>query len=188
VPHGGVEVRRAVLDAAGRLFADQGVDAVSLRDIAAEANIQLALISRYIGSRESLIVAVFDDLSEQLANEILERPLQRHGFEPGTLMIRWTRVAASMVSSGWDLGRNDFNPVLAIARTAQDAYGIDERSARIRAAQIVGSTLGWRLFESYLVESGELTDESLEDLRDEVNAIHRLIGTVAYPADRNPQP
>ena len=43
-PAGPDEVRRAVLDAAAPLFAERGVDAVSLRDIAAGADVHLALI------------------------------------------------------------------------------------------------------------------------------------------------
>ncbi len=38
------QVRRAVLDAAARLFADYGVAAVSLRDIAAKADVRLTCI------------------------------------------------------------------------------------------------------------------------------------------------
>jgi len=59
---GGDQVRRAVLDAAARLFADYGVAAVSLRDIAARAHLDLSLIRAYIGSRAELVSAVFDDL------------------------------------------------------------------------------------------------------------------------------
>lgn len=43
-----------MLDAA-RLFAFRGVDAVSLRDIAASADVHLSLIRRYVGNRETLV-------------------------------------------------------------------------------------------------------------------------------------
>ena len=75
-PTGPEEVRRAVLDAAARLFAFRGVDAVSLRDIAASADVHLALIRRYIGNREALVHAVFEDLSDKVAQAVvdMERP------------------------------------------------------------------------------------------------------------------
>ena len=76
------EVRRAVLDAAAVLFAERGVDAVSLRDIAGEADVHLDLIRRYIGTRDELVGAVFVDLSEQLSRAVLENPLSGQGFEP----------------------------------------------------------------------------------------------------------
>ena len=43
-PVGREEVRRAVLDAAASLFAERGVAGVSLRDVAAAADVHLALI------------------------------------------------------------------------------------------------------------------------------------------------
>ena len=57
-PAGPQAVRRAVLDAAADLFARRDVEGVSLRDIAAAADVQLALIGRYIGTRAELIDAV----------------------------------------------------------------------------------------------------------------------------------
>jgi len=63
-PHGPDEVRRAVLDAAAALFAQRGVDAVSLRDIAAAADVHVSLIIRYIGHREELVAEVFRRVSE----------------------------------------------------------------------------------------------------------------------------
>ncbi|MCB1261014.1 MAG: TetR family transcriptional regulator, partial [Acidimicrobiales bacterium] len=50
-PVGPDAVRRAVLDAAAELFGHHGVQATSLRDIAAAADVQLALIARYVGTR-----------------------------------------------------------------------------------------------------------------------------------------
>jgi AcrR family transcriptional regulator len=68
-------VRRAVLDAATTLFAQRGVDAVSLRDIAAAADVHVSLIIRYIGHREELVAEVFGHVSDQLARAVEENPL-----------------------------------------------------------------------------------------------------------------
>ena len=73
-PTGPDEVRRAVLDAAAMLFALRGVDAVPLRDIAAAADVHLALIRLYVGTREELVLAVFDYLSDQVARAVAENP------------------------------------------------------------------------------------------------------------------
>ena len=48
----------ALLEAATRLFAERGPAAVSLRDVAREANVNLGLIHRYIGSKHDLLAAV----------------------------------------------------------------------------------------------------------------------------------
>jgi len=47
-----------ILDTAERLFADQGVDATSLRQIVAEARVNLAAVHYYFRSKEALLDAV----------------------------------------------------------------------------------------------------------------------------------
>lgn len=48
--------RAAILDAARRLFAERGHGATTIRDIAAEAGIDPALVMRYFGSKDELFV------------------------------------------------------------------------------------------------------------------------------------
>lgn len=48
--------RAAILDAARRLFAERGHAATTIRDIAAEAGIDAALVMRYFGSKDELFV------------------------------------------------------------------------------------------------------------------------------------
>ena len=48
----------------------RGVDAVSLRDVAVEADVNLTLIRRYVGNRDDLVVAVFSHVSAQLADAV----------------------------------------------------------------------------------------------------------------------
>ena len=126
----------------------------------------LSLIRRYIGSRAELVSAVFDDLSGQLADAVPEHPLSGQGFGPDTVMGKWVRLAGALAISG-DLlaGRTEFNPVLAMAETLEDAYGLDPQAARLRAAQIVAAAL-WAGGSSRTTSSqaGELEDVPLDDL------------------------
>jgi len=48
-----------IIDAAERLFAAKGFEGTSVRDIAQEAGINVAMISYYFGSKEKLIEAIF---------------------------------------------------------------------------------------------------------------------------------
>jgi len=176
-----------VLDAAASLFAQRGVDAVSLRDIAAVADVHLALIGRYVGKRDTLELAVFDDLSDQVARAVLEHPLEGQGFDADTVMGKWVRIASALAIKGEHLaGRSGFNPVLAMARTLADGYGLDPQAARVRAAQIVAAALGWRIFEKYLVEAGELASMPLETLRDELARSARRLGATPWPSPPDP--
>ena len=188
-PSGPEEVRRAVLDAAATLFALHGVSQVSLRDIAAAADTHLALISQYIGNREQLEMAVFDDLSAQLALSVSEHPLEGQGHGTDTVMGKWSKVATALVIRGRSLaGRPGFNPVIAMADTLADAYGLEPLAARIRSAQIVATAIGWRIFEDYLVEAGELDELPLATLREELVHSARRLGATPWPSPSDPTP
>ncbi len=54
------EKQIAIIDAAQKLFAVHGFDGTSVRDIAHEAGINVAMISYYFGSKEKLMEAVFE--------------------------------------------------------------------------------------------------------------------------------
>jgi AcrR family transcriptional regulator len=181
------EVTRAVLDAAADLFAREGVSEVSLRQIADAADVHIALIRRYVGTRDELVHAVLDDLSGQVAAQVTEMPLGQISFERDSAMGRWTRVLAHFTLTGQDpIPSDQLNPMLALARVTMDEYGMDEAAARLRGAQIVASALGWRLFEDYLVDAAGLDAIPRPVLRDELTALHRRIGATPWPSPPDP--
>lgn len=181
-------MRRALLDAAGELFAEHGIAAVSLRDVATAADVHPSLIARYIGNRADLIAAVFDDLTLAVARGVIERPLEQVSFERQSAMGRWTIMLAyfSVTRPGEVPISALFNPMLGLAQVVMESYGQDERAARLRGAQIVASALGWRIFEEYLVKAGGLEDFDLQALRDELTATHRRLGATAWPSPPDP--
>lgn len=178
-------MRRAILDAAAELFASRGVSGVSLREIAAEADVQLALINRYIGTRRELLDAVMEDLADQVAQDVVDRPLQQQPFDRDSALWRWTRLLVWFSVTGRDLSVvAERNPVRALAEVAHDAYGIDETAARVRGAQILASALGWRLLEPYLLEAGGLQDIPLQVLHDSLTELHRTVGALPWEVPR----
>lgn len=52
--------KEQILDVAERLFAENGVDGVSLRAIIAEAEVNLAAVHYHFGSKDALVEAVFE--------------------------------------------------------------------------------------------------------------------------------
>ena len=58
--------RQAILLAAEKLFAEQGYHAVSLRQIAAEAEVPLALVGYYFGAKHELFHAAFERWSSTI--------------------------------------------------------------------------------------------------------------------------
>lgn len=71
------ETRRAIQDSAARLFTERGYAGVSVRDIAAGAGSDPALVIRHFGSKEQLFLETMQlDLA---ANPILEGPIETLG-------------------------------------------------------------------------------------------------------------
>jgi AcrR family transcriptional regulator len=54
------EKQLAIIDTAEKLFSTTGFDGTSVRDIAQEAGVNVAMISYYFGSKEKLMEAVFE--------------------------------------------------------------------------------------------------------------------------------
>lgn len=54
------EKQLQIIETSERLFAQKGFDATSVRDIAEEAGINVAMISYYFGSKEKLMEAIFE--------------------------------------------------------------------------------------------------------------------------------
>jgi len=55
------EKQRQIISAAEKLFASRGFDGTSVRDIAEEAGVNIAMISYYFGSKEKLMQALFSE-------------------------------------------------------------------------------------------------------------------------------
>jgi AcrR family transcriptional regulator len=66
---GSADPRSSIMDAAERLCAEHGLEAVSVRDIVAEAKVNLAAINYYFGSRNKLLVAILERSSAEIEAE-----------------------------------------------------------------------------------------------------------------------
>jgi AcrR family transcriptional regulator len=75
------EKQLQIIEAAEKLFATDGYEGTSVRDIAQEAGVNLAMISYYFGSKEKLLEALFDCRSS-VTMMTLESTLQNSTMEP----------------------------------------------------------------------------------------------------------
>jgi AcrR family transcriptional regulator len=64
------EKQLQIITTAERLFANKGYSGTSVRDIAEEANVNVAMISYYFGSKEKLMQAVFEERSRHIVLRI----------------------------------------------------------------------------------------------------------------------
>jgi AcrR family transcriptional regulator len=74
------DTKQTILDTAERLISEKGIDAVSLRSITSEANVNLAAVHYHFGSKEALVEKVFgrritplNDRRLQMLDEVEER-------------------------------------------------------------------------------------------------------------------
>jgi len=66
--------RQRVIDAAFELGADQGYDAVQMRDVASSANVALATIYRYFPSKDALLLAAMAEWTARLQARVAQSP------------------------------------------------------------------------------------------------------------------
>jgi len=179
-PVGPAEVRAAVLDAAAALFGERGVSDVSLRDVAKAADVEVALIGRYIGPRTVLVDEVFRIVRDQVSDELEAKPLGQLDFGRDSHLGRWMTMLSYYNVRSIPLPSGGRDPILTLATLLEHHLGLEPQTARLRAAQITAISLGWRLFEDHLVQSANLEDLPLPLLRDDITEIQRLIGSTPW--------
>jgi AcrR family transcriptional regulator len=140
--------RAAILDAAQKLFAQHGHDRTTVRDIAATASIDPALVIRYFGSKDELFVraAAFDlrmpDLSKvkrsQIGDTLIRRFLELgEGFTGMTVLLRSAASNDYAASRVRELFAAQVLPAFARVGSRADAA---ERAGLV-ASQLLGLAL-----------------------------------------------
>jgi len=140
--------RAAILDAAQTLFAQHGHDRTTVRDIAAKASIDPALVIRYFGSKDELFVraAAFDlrmpDLSKvkrsQIGDTLIRRFLELgEGFTGMTVLLRSAASNDYAASRVRELFAAQVLPAFARVGSRADAA---ERAGLV-ASQLLGLAL-----------------------------------------------
>ena len=163
----GLATRSAIRAAAGRLFSEQGFNHVSVRAIAAEAEVDPALVIRHFGSKESLFLQTIDSrggVSEVIAGplETLGRRLVEHFLGQAGTNLRQNFVALIQASDRPQVreelirstGRTFVQPISS--RLTGDR-------AELRAA-LVASQVGGLLNSLFLAEDPVLARSDDQDI------------------------
>lgn len=163
----------AILDAAMHLFAERSPHSVSVREIAAAAGVNHALVHRYFGSKDALLGAVL-----------------QHATRRGAEVVGHARDAQDAVLAVFRLrSRGEpYTPALARAlldgadpRALQDEFPImtrlvdlvvaerdttDVLDARVAVAAVAALLLGWQLFEPFLFAATGITEGDREPVEE----------------------
>ena len=157
--------RQAILDAAKFCFSAEGYDQVGVREIAARAGVDPALINRYFGSKEGLFSEVIggkfdlrhiagddlDSLGESMLRAIFKQK-NGEGHDPLRALLR---------SFSSEVAREKLRAAIIQGFVEPLAARLSGSNARERA-ELVGSTLLGILV--YRAVAGPLSDEEREQM------------------------
>ena len=171
-PHGRSQVVAALIAAATRLFAERGPGAVSLREVAREANVNLGLIHRYIGGKQELLALVLEARPGMPPLARLGRPaedLAELVLELIEADAQYTRVVLRATLDGFEVPQiQTAFPMLERATTAMREV-LPQRDADVRVGLLSAAIMGWQALAPLLLEvvgqEGLSVDELLDVLR-----------------------
>lgn len=163
-PYGRDAVVEAVVEAAGRLFSERGPAAISLRDVANEANVNLGLIHRYIGSKEDLLATVLAMRPATFADLLEPEEIVSLLLGDDAEIAQYMRVIAHADLDGYDLPRlRPTMPLLSVtAKAMRKRFPPIEADVRtvLAAAMITGWHAVGRTYLKALGRRG-LSDDAL---------------------------
>jgi AcrR family transcriptional regulator len=149
--------RSAILEAATRRFAYQGYQCAGVREIAADAGVNAAMINRYFGSKEGLFA------------EVVEHAFDIRYLVDGDRATLAERLARAVVYGREDIAGDRRIPLLLILRSATElraaelirpsldrkllrplAEHLDGPDAKVRAAIVIAQCTGFAIMNQML--------------------------------------
>jgi len=182
-PRGREQVCAATIRAATELFSERGIAAVSVREVAARAGVNPALVHRYVGGKKALVRAVLENLLDRMREELdtfASNVIPVLPTSPEEHLATYQRIAAHIVVEGGDIReyQSDFPVIRHIIQEIERRTGVDARTARLRGAQIFALDLTVRLFEPMFVWASGLGPDDLDDLH---RRVRRLLVSIGDP-------
>jgi AcrR family transcriptional regulator len=168
-PRGRDQVYAATIRAATALFAQRGIAAVSVREVATRAGVNPALVHRYVGGKQVLLKLVLTSLTDAMRSDLDTVAANHVPMLPplsAQALATYELIAAHIVIEGLDIRdyQSDFPVIRRVIEEIEHRTGVDSRTARCRGAQIFALDLAVRLFEPVLLRAAGLTDDDADDL------------------------
>lgn len=158
-PRGRDEIKVALLSAANELFGLKGPDSVSVRDVAAHAGVNHALLHRHFGSKESLLrevlldhAIVFRDAASS-APDSAQAAVQMAAI--AAARPAFTKILAQLLISGHlpdEFALEDGGVSRLTKRRTEENEGSGElKNAQLEVAHTMALMFGWTLFSPFLL-------------------------------------
>lgn len=183
-PLGRERVIALLVQAARKLFAERGPDAVPLRTVAKEAGVNYGLIYQYVGTKDDLLRLVFQSASSSYAEEFGRAQSANEAIE---FLMRprspeYVRMLARSLLEGRDpAALLDRSPALAeLSERIGEAMTVSGdqpvQDPRVVAAIVTTMSLGWGLFGEFAMAITGISEIPKDDVREIVIGIaERLV-------------
>lgn len=141
-----LERRRSIAEAVFRVTADRGVEAVSLRDVAAEAGVSMGMVQHYFHTKDEMLLFALDCMRERVAGRLQARLARLPDATPRDvtravlteLLPTGEDTRAEAVVSVGFYSRAAVTPAYATALREGLRSLLDVITQRLRAAQLSG--------------------------------------------------
>lgn len=183
----------AILLAAMELMGSKGPAKVSLRDIAAKAGVNYGLIHRHFGTKDSLLLGIFQAFTDYGAS-IIRSSETIHEAVEGTFNAdsgRYADLLASAVLDGMDprrlyvdsSGMADFAAHIA-AEWAEPSEEFERRPAfdpRVVGSFVMLMVVVWDFYAPYMQVVNGYEDRDLSEVRTEVLDLMKFLVSASRP-------
>jgi AcrR family transcriptional regulator len=162
-PRGREQVRSAVLQATSQLVAERGPDGFSVREIAARAGVNHALVHRHFGTKADVLEQMLAADAEAVVRAVVESGLPTSGRADGEVVERLLDLLAARPSYWRTLVHAVLDsPEAALPGTASTTElfsglwrdgSTDDPDRAVSTSVAAMTVLGWLIFGSFMTES-----------------------------------
>lgn len=175
--------QKQIILSAERLFSEKGYEGTSVRDIADEAGVNLAMISYYFGSKEKLMEALFEQRTfniklkveslldddertplkkvEALADDFINRIIDKHGFFKIMLCEQLTNKNTVIINFINDLKKRNTEEFGKLIKDGQQKGAFKKDvDVLLLMNTLIGSVTQMMMTINYYREYHQLTDIS----------------------------
>lgn len=168
----------ALITAAADLFAEVGPNAVSVRNIADQAGVNHGLVHHYFGSKAGLVQAVLERMASESEAAMVEMGPAAVFDANDPRVRRHVRIVARVVlDNAAPPGFQNAFPVFdQIVGMIRNVTGVDDETARTRAASALAMSMGWLILEPFLIAAAGFDEDDRSRLLGELRlALGRVV-------------
>jgi AcrR family transcriptional regulator len=174
IPYGREAVKKAILDAAEKLLLKKSPNKITVREIAAAANIKHPLIHRHFGTKDEVIIAVhargIAKVEKRVAQiENVEGNIATFFEAVKKNKFRQVALARAMIDGVNPRAIQSEFPVmrrlLELIKKRFDETNAESRfTPEMMTAFLASAALGWFLYEPFLLAATEQEDKKQDEL------------------------